>query len=83
MPQRDLHGFVAPLCEKLAAEMGYELVDAELVKEGPGGICASIWTRRAALRWTIASAFTGRYSPGWNRWIMISWRSARRVWTGR
>ena len=36
MPQRDLHGFVAPLCEKLAAEMGYELVDAELVKEGPG-----------------------------------------------
>ena len=36
MPQRDLHGFVAPLCEKLAAEMVYELVDAELVKEGPG-----------------------------------------------
>lgn len=36
MAQRDIRGFVMPLSRKLADEMGYELVDAELVKEGPG-----------------------------------------------
>lgn len=36
MAQRDIRGFVMPLSQKLADDMGYELVDAELVKEGPG-----------------------------------------------
>jgi ribosome maturation factor RimP len=36
MPQTDIQAFVMPLCRKMAQEMGYELVDAELVKEGPG-----------------------------------------------
>ena len=36
MAQRDIRSFVIPLGRKLADEMGYEMVDAELVKEGPG-----------------------------------------------
>jgi ribosome maturation factor RimP len=36
MPQTDIQAFVMPLCRQMAQEMGYELVDAELVKEGPG-----------------------------------------------
>ncbi len=36
MPQRDIHTFVFPICRRLAADMGFELVDVELVKEGPG-----------------------------------------------
>lgn len=36
MARTDIRGYVIPLSEKLAAQMGYELVDAELVKEGPG-----------------------------------------------
>ncbi|MDR0896885.1 MAG: ribosome maturation factor RimP [Oscillospiraceae bacterium] len=36
MPQTDIQTFVMPLCRKMAEEMGFELVDAELVKEGPG-----------------------------------------------
>jgi len=36
MAQRDLTAFVIPLSRRLAEEMGYEWVDAELVKEGPG-----------------------------------------------
>jgi len=36
MAKRDIHTFVIPLCRKLADELGYELVDVELVKEGPG-----------------------------------------------
>lgn len=36
MPQKDIRTFVLPLCRKLAEEMHFELIDAELVKEGPG-----------------------------------------------
>lgn len=36
MAQKDVRGFVAPLSRRLAEEMGFEFVDAELVKEGPG-----------------------------------------------
>ncbi len=36
MARRDLTTFVIPLCQRLAAEMDFEFVDAELVKEGPG-----------------------------------------------
>lgn len=36
MPQKEIQTVVTPLCQKLADKMNYELVDAELVKEGPG-----------------------------------------------
>ena len=36
MPQKEIQTVVTPLCQKLADKMYYELVDAELVKEGPG-----------------------------------------------
>lgn len=36
MAQRDIHSFVTPLCTKLAEKMGFQFVDVELVKEGPG-----------------------------------------------
>ncbi len=36
MARGDLKTFVVPLCEKMAAEMGFELIDAELVKENTG-----------------------------------------------
>lgn len=36
MPRRDMQSFVTPMCRNLAESMGYELYDAELVKEGPG-----------------------------------------------
>ena len=36
MPRKDIEHFVIPLGRALAQEMGFELVDAELVKEGPG-----------------------------------------------
>ncbi|MCL1964136.1 MAG: ribosome maturation factor RimP [Firmicutes bacterium] len=36
MAKSDLHTFVIPLSQALAAEMGFEMIDAELVKEGPG-----------------------------------------------
>lgn len=36
MAQRDMHSFVKPLCEEQAEALGLELVDVELVKEGPG-----------------------------------------------
>ncbi len=36
MAKQDLHNYVIPLSQRLAAEMGYEWIDAELVKEGPG-----------------------------------------------
>ena len=36
MPQKEIQTVVTPLCQKLADKMNYDLVDAELVKEGPG-----------------------------------------------
>ena len=36
MPQKEIQTIVTPLCQRLADKMNYELVDAELVKEGPG-----------------------------------------------
>lgn len=36
MPQKDIQAVVIPRSQKLADEMHFELVDAELVKEGPG-----------------------------------------------
>ena len=36
MPQKEIQTVVTPLCQRLADKMNYELVDAELVKEGPG-----------------------------------------------
>lgn len=36
MARRDIQSFVIPLCRKMADEMGYEFINAELVKEGPG-----------------------------------------------
>jgi len=36
MARGTLSTFVIPLCEMLAAEMGFELIDAELVKESSG-----------------------------------------------
>ena len=36
MPQKEIQTVVTPLCQKLADKMNYEMVDAELVKEGPG-----------------------------------------------
>ena len=36
MPQKEIQTIVTPLCQRLADKMSYELVDAELVKEGPG-----------------------------------------------
>lgn len=36
MAQKDVQGYVRPLALRLADEMGFEFVDAELVKEGPG-----------------------------------------------
>lgn len=36
MAQKDIQTIVTPLCQKQADEMNFELVDAELVKEGPG-----------------------------------------------
>ena len=36
MPQKEIQTVVTPLCQKLADKMNYELVAAELVKEGPG-----------------------------------------------
>lgn len=36
MAQSDIVSFVVPVCEKLANEMQYELVDVELAKEGAG-----------------------------------------------
>lgn len=36
MAQKDIKGFVLPRAEQLAQRLGYTLVDAELVKEGPG-----------------------------------------------
>ncbi len=36
MAKQDFHNYVIPLSQHLAAEMGYEWIDAELVKEGPG-----------------------------------------------
>lgn len=36
MPQKEIQTIVTPLCQRLADKMNYELVDAELVKEGLG-----------------------------------------------
>ena len=36
MPQKEIQTIVTPLCQRLADKMNYELVDAELVQEGPG-----------------------------------------------
>ena len=36
MPQKEIQTIVTPLCQRLADKMNHELVDAELVKEGPG-----------------------------------------------
>ena len=36
MPQKEIQTIVTPLCQRLADKMNYELVDAELGKEGPG-----------------------------------------------
>ncbi len=36
MPQKEIQTFVTPVFQRLADKMIYELVDAELVKEGPG-----------------------------------------------
>jgi len=36
MAKTDIRSFVRPLCEELAAQMGYELVDVELVRESAG-----------------------------------------------
>lgn len=36
MPQKEIQTIVTPLCQRLADKMNYELVDAELEKEGPG-----------------------------------------------
>ena len=35
MPQKEIQTVVTPLCQKLADKLNYELVDVELVKEGP------------------------------------------------
>ena len=36
MPRREIQTAVLPICQQQADEMHFELVDAELVKEGPG-----------------------------------------------
>lgn len=36
MAQKDVRSYVIPLSQSLAEQMGFELIDAELVKEGPG-----------------------------------------------
>lgn len=36
MARTEVSGFVLPLCEKLAVQMGCECIDAELVREGAG-----------------------------------------------
>lgn len=36
MAQKDVRSFVIPLGRSLAEQMGFEWIDAELVKEGPG-----------------------------------------------
>ena len=45
MPQKEIQTIVTPLCQRLADKMNYELVDAELVKEGPGR-CLRIYIDR-------------------------------------
>ena len=70
MPQKEIQTIVTPLCQRLADKMNYELVDAELVKEGPGRYLR-IYIDRPG------------FSRSWNGSIMIFWRSVPPGWTGR
>lgn len=43
MARSDLTRVVEPACEKLARDLGFELVDVELVREGASPVSADLY----------------------------------------
>lgn len=63
MPQKGGHRQTIPILSQIAAEMGYELFDVELVKEGPGRYLRIYLDKEGGISLDDCEAYHRRIQP--------------------
>ena len=75
MAKSELTAVVEPKCQRLADELGFELVDVALDKEDTGKYLRIYIDKEAGIDLNDCEKFHRPYSPSWRATITTSWRS--------